>query len=334
MAALSAVPGSREEMVGMAATRTIAFAARALRSLEERFGDPAFRASFEALIDLICQARGRVILAGIGKSGIIARKIAGTLLSTGTPAAFMHPSEASHGDLGMVSPDDVVIMLTRSGETSEFSSIIEYCRRFAVPLVAITTRAGSTVGKAADLCIRLPQVREACPNELTPTTSTTLQVVFGDTLAMALMEVRGFSAEDFHKYHPGGRLGARLLKVRDVMARGGDIPVVARSTSLLDATIEMTRARLGGTAIVDDDDRLIGVFTDGDLRRLALGELRMADPIGEHMTQNPHWIGPSDLAFDAVRRMQENKVLLLFVCEGQRVVGALHMHDLLRAGVA
>ena len=233
----------------------------------------------------------------------------------------------------MVSPDDIVIILSSSGETTELRAILDYCRRFGVPLVGIT-RARSSVARAADQCIHLPAVREACSNEMAPTTSTTLQVVFGDALAMALMELRGFSAEDFYKFHPRGRLGAQLRKVRDIMARGGDVPVVAPDATLVDATVEMTRARLGGTAVIDAAGKLVGVFTDGDLRRTAQAELRMTDPVRDHMTRDPRWIAPDELASEALRRMQEAEVLLLFVCDGSGLVGAVHMHDLLRAGVA
>lgn len=315
------------------AERTIALAADGLRALEASFAEPAFAAAFDQLVTTIAESRGRVILAGMGKSGIIARKITGTLTSIGIAATFLHPAEAGHGDLGMITKDDVVLLITRSGETSELASIFSYCKRFGVTTATITTRPNSTAAKAADFFIRLPVVREACPIELTPTTSTTVQLVFGDALAMTLMERRGVSADDFHKFHPNGRLGARLLKVRDVMARGGDVPRVPSEATLLDATIEMTRTRLGGTAIVDGDGRLIGAFTDGDLRRMLTGASDLASPIGQFMTTNPLSIGPTELASEALRLMHERNVMLLFVRDGERLVGAVHMHDVLRAGV-
>ena len=315
------------------AERTIALAADGLRALESSFREPEFASAFDRLVGTIGEARGRTILTGMGKSGIIARKITGTLTSIGIAATYLHPAEAGHGDLGMITKDDVVLLITRSGETSELAAIFTYCKRFGVPTVAITTRPNSTAAKAADFFIRLPSVREACPIELTPTTSTTVQLVFGDALAMTLMERRGVSADDFYKYHPNGRLGARLLKVRDVMARGSDVPRVTVEATLLDATIEMTRTRLGATAIVDPDGRLIGAFTDGDLRRAMTGSLSLAEPVGQFMTTTPLSIAPSDLASEALRLMHERNVMLLFVRDGERLIGAVHMHDVLRAGV-
>lgn len=320
-----------EKSVG---ARTVSLAVDGLRALETCFAEAEFADSFDRLVDLLVESRGRLIVAGMGKSGIIARKITATLTSTGTPAMFLHPAEAGHGDLGMITEDDVVLIITRSGETTELASIFRYCKRFGVKTITVTTRANSTAARAADLCVRLPSVREACPIELTPSTSTTVQLVFGDALAITLMHRRGFSTEDFYKFHPNGRLGARLLKVRDVMARGADVPRVRGDASLLDATIEMTRARLGGTAVVDDDGRLIGVFTDGDLRRTVTGERAMSEPVSQFMTLTPLFIGPNDLASEAVRQMHERNVLLLFVRDGDRLVGAVHMHDVLRAGVA
>lgn len=316
------------------AARTIALAAEGLRALNACFTEPAFVASFDRLVDLIAASRGKVIVAGMGKSGIIARKITATLTSTGVPATFLHPAEAGHGDLGMISTDDVVLLISRSGETSELASIFRYCTRFGIATVTITARPNSTAAKAADFFIRLPTVREACPIELSPTTSTTVQLVFGDALAMTLMARRGFSADDFHKFHPNGRLGARLLKVRDVMARGPDIPRVTPQATLLDATIEMTRTRLGATAVVDGAGRLIGAFTDGDLRRTVTVNRALTEQVGAFMTTVPLCIGPGDLASEAMRLMHERNVLLLFVLDGERLVGAVHMHDVLRAGVA
>lgn len=316
------------------AQRTVALAADGLRALEACFADPEFAVTFDRLVTTIAESRGRVILAGMGKSGIIARKITATFTSIGIPATYLHPAEAGHGDLGMIARDDVVLLVTRSGETSELAAILQYCKRFGVRIATITTRPNSTAAKAADFCIRLPAVREACPIELTPTTSTTVQLVFGDALAMTLMERRGVSADDFHRFHPNGRLGARLLKVRDVMARGADVPRVPCGASLLDATIEMTRARLGGTAIVDGEGRLIGAFTDGDLRRTVTDARDLAAPVGQFMTAPPLSIGPADLASEALRVMHERNVMLLFVRDGERLVGAIHMHDVLRAGVA
>ncbi len=316
------------------AARTVSLAAEGLHALEACFAEQEFAAGFERLVDLIAGSRGRVILAGMGKSGIIARKITATLTATGTRATFLHPAEAGHGDLGMISADDIVLLISRSGETSELAAIFTYCRRFGIPTVTVTARPNSTAAKAADFHLKLPSVREACPIELSPTTSTTVQLVFGDALAMTLMARRGFSADDFHKFHPNGRLGARLLKVRDVMARGPDIPRVTPESTLLDAMIEMTRARLGGTAVLDSTGRLVGAFTDGDLRRTLTVKGDLSDPVGKFMTPTPLTIGPAELASEAVRLMHERNVLLLFVRDGERLVGAVHMHDVLRAGVA
>lgn len=302
--------------------------------MEEKFTDREFAATFLRMVGQIMNVRGRLIVTGMGKSGIIARKMTATLTSTGTPAIYLHPADAGHGDLGMITPDDVVLMLSHSGESNELGPIIQYCKRFAIPLLGMTARPASTVAIACDICILMPDMREACPNSLAPTTSTTIQMAFGDALAIALMEMRGFSADDFHKFHPNGRLGAQLIKVRELMASGGDVPRVQENASLLDATIEMTRARLGGTAIVNGEGQLIGAFTDGDLRRTVTGTRHMNEPVGRYMTAEPLAVGPDELASEALRLMHDHNITLLFVCERDRLVGAIHMHDLLHAGVA
>lgn len=316
------------------ACHSLSTASQGLNALEAQFGERDFAATFLRLVGVIMNVRGRVIVTGMGKSGIVARKMTATLTSTGTPAIFLHPADAGHGDLGMITRDDVVLMLSHSGESTELGPIIQYCKRFAIPLLSMTAKQHSTVALAADICVRLPEVSEACPNSLTPTTSTTVQMAFGDALAVALMEMRGFSADDFHKFHPNGRLGAQLVKVRELMASNGDVPKVAEDASLLDATIEMTRARLGGTAIVDRTGALIGAFTDGDLRRTVTGKQDLSEPVGRFMTVTPLSVGPDELASEALRLMHEHNITLLFVCERDRLAGALHMHDLLHAGVA
>lgn len=316
------------------ACRSLSIAASGLNALEAQFADNEFAATFVRLIGVIMKTRGRVIVTGIGKSGIVARKMTATLTSTGTPAIFLHPADAGHGDLGMITPEDVVLMLSHSGESTELGPIIHYCKRFAIPLLAMTAQSRSTVAAAADICIRLPAVREACLNLLAPTTSTTVQMAFGDAVAISLMEMRGFSADDFHKFHPNGRLGAQLIKVRELMATGEAVPMVRGDASLLDATIEMTRARLGGTAVVDNDQRLIGAFTDGDLRRSVTGKRNLNEAIEQFMTLTPLAIDPEELASEALRLMHERNITLLFVCEQGKVVGAVHMHNLLHAGVA
>lgn len=316
------------------ACRTLSAASHGLSALEDRFADRDFAAIFLRTVGTIINIRGRVIVTGMGKSGIVARKMTATLTSTGTPAIFMHPADAGHGDLGMVTPDDIVLMLSHSGESNELGPIIQYCKRFGILLVGLTARENSTVATASDICVLLPAVREACPNELAPTTSTTMQMAFGDALAIALMEMRGFSADDFHKFHPNGRLGAQLVKVRELMAAGEDVPRVRQDASLLDATIEMTRGRLGGTAVVNENGELIGAFTDGDLRRTVTGAQHLTEPVGRFMTSTPLTISPDELASEALRLMHEHNITLLFVCDAGRLLGAVHMHDLLHAGVA
>ena len=316
------------------ACRSLAVAASGLNALEAQFAERDFAGTFLRLIGLIMNMRGRLIVTGIGKSGIVARKMTATLTSTGTPAIFLHPADAGHGDLGMVTPADLVLMLSHSGESTELGPIIQYCKRFAIPLAAMTAQSNSTIAQAADISILMPPVQEACPNSLAPTTSTTVQMAFGDALAVSLMEMRGFSADDFHKFHPNGRLGAQLVKVRELMASGDDVPKVRGDATLLEATIEMTRGRLGGTAIVDNHERLIGAFTDGDLRRTLTAKQNLTESIGQFMTVTPLSVGPDELASEALRRMHDSSVMLFFVCEDERLIGAVHMHDLLEAGVA
>jgi arabinose-5-phosphate isomerase len=316
------------------ALRTLRITNDGLTELVDCFDDPPFSDVFDALVQRIFDLDGRVIITGMGKSGIIARKVTATLTSTGTPAMFLHPAEAGHGDLGMITEKDLVIMITRSGASAELVPIIAYCKRFAIPLATVTSHADSVAGTAADLCIPLPPVREACPIALTPTTSTTLQLVLGDALALALVELRGFSADDFYKFHPNGRLGAQLLKVADLMATGADVPHVSPDATLLDATIEMTRARYGSTAVVGADNMLLGAFTDGDLRRTITGGSMMDARVGDLMTRTPLTIAPGELASEALRRMQDKSVMMLFVAKGGRLVGVIHMHDALRVGIA
>ena len=272
----------------------------------------------------------------MGKSGHIARKVAATLASSGTPAFFLHPGEASHGDLGMISPGDVVFALSRSGETSELRDVIHYCKRFDIPLIAVASGPKSALIRAATNAIVLPAAEEACPNQLAPTTSTTMQLAFGDALAMALLEARGFSARDFHAFHPGGKLGAQLLTVRDLMGVGDNVPKVGQRATFAEA-IEAITARVwyGGVAVTDADERLVGALTDGDVRR-SLGKAELGSPVADFMTRTPVSAPPDLLASEAMRLMNERErpFNLLFVCEDGRLVGAVHMHDFLRAGIA
>ncbi len=315
------------------ALRTVRIEQEALSTLATALEQPSLRDAFGRTIAMLAAASGRLIVTGMGKSGIIGRKIAATMTSTGTPSLFIHPGEASHGDLGMITPDDIVLAITWSGETTELGDMIAYCRRFGVKLIVATAKPDSTAGRAADICLALPHVREACPNELAPTSSTTLQAVLGDALAIALIEQRGFSKSDFLAFHPGGRLGAQLTTVEQLMGRGEDVPIVRTDATLMDATFEMSRKRYGSTAVVDDGGNLVGVFTDGDLRR-SFASQHLHDAIEAHMTPNPLAVPACTLSTEALRIMNDSAVTVLFVCEGARPVGVLHLHDLLRAGVA
>lgn len=295
------------------------------RSLDEGFTEA---------LDLLDGRTGRVVVTGIGKSGHVARKIAATLSSTGTPALFVHPAEASHGDLGMIEPEgDAVIALSNSGETAELADLVAYAKRFHIPLIAITGRADSALAQAADVALVLPASDEASPMGLAPTTSTTVMLALGDAIAVALLERKGFSPDRFHALHPGGRLGKMLLKVADLMHRGEEVPLVGGDTAMADALLVMTNKRFGCVAIVDGDGILQGVITDGDLRRHmspGLLDLRAA----EVMTRAPRTIGADALASEAVGLMNSNTITNLFVVEDGRPVGILHIHDCLRAGVA
>ena len=317
------------------ARRTVAAAATALEQLAAQLGEPDFAERFDRLVDMVLACRGRVVLTGLGKSGIVARKIAATFIATGTQSVFLHPGDAGLGDIGIVEPDDMVLMVSRLGNTAELAPVISYCRRFGNPIVMVTSNARGAATRFAELTLTLPKVREAAPVRLTPTTSTTVQMVFGDALATAVMARRGFSQEDFYKFHPSGRLGAQLLKVTDVMTSGARMPRVGADATLVDATVEMTRARFGGTAVVDGGGRLIGAFTDGDLRRTFAGGAAMDACVGEWMTREPSTVSPREFASEALRRMQQQSIMLLFAVDADgRLVGVVHMHDLLKAGTA
>lgn len=316
----------------VSALKTVDTEIQALESLKHVLGDHKFSSSLHRAIDAMARTRGRVVVSGMGKSGHIGRKIAATLRSTGTPALFLHPGEASHGDLGLITSKDVVLAITWSGETSELADIFNYCNHFGITLIVATAHADSTAARAADICLDLPQVREACPNDLAPTSSTTLQLVLGDVLAVALIEARGFSPSDFRVFHPGGKLGAQLLTVDHVMGTGAAVPKVSRNASLSNATIEMSRKRYGATAVVDMDDKLVGAFTDGDLRR-CIAVYSLEDEIGLHMSPNPVCVPSGTLCSDALRILNENAVSVVFVVEGEKLVGIVHIHDIVRAGI-
>lgn len=314
------------------ALKTLDIEIEALGQLRETMQTPEMARAVQMAIQVMARTRGRVIVTGMGKSGHIGRKIAATLRSTGTPALFLHPGEASHGDLGLITEQDVVLAITWSGETSELGDIFHYCHRFDVQLIVATAHPDSTAGRAANICLALPMVREACPNALAPTSSTTLQLVLGDILSVALIEARGFSPSDFHVFHPGGKLGAQLATVGEIMGKGDAIPRVNRRASLTNATIEMSRKRYGCTAVVDEGEKLVGVFTDGDLRR-CIAVYDLADEIGQHMSVNPVTVAPEELCSEALRLMNESAVSVLFVVEENKLVGIVHMHDIVRTGV-
>jgi arabinose-5-phosphate isomerase len=310
----------------------VAFEQAGLAALHAAIGGP-LRAPFAAAVEALKQSPGRAILTGMGKSGHIARKIAATLASTGTAAHYVHPAEASHGDLGMIQAGDVVAALSWSGETPELADMIAYTRRFGVTLIAITSRADSALGQAADIKLIIPAMPEACPNGLAPTTSTTMQLALGDALAMAVLSAHGFDAGSFRDLHPGGKLGARLKKAADLMHGGAEAPVVADTASLSAAIVEMTSKRFGFTALVNAEGRLSGVLTDGDLRR-ALQQGRIDRPAAEVMTRQPTTIPPEMLAQEALKLMNDRKITALLVVQDGRPIGALHIHDLLRVGAA
>ncbi len=288
--------------------------------------------SFAAAMDLLRNAKGSVIFSGIGKSGHIARKAAATFASTGTRAMFVHASEASHGDLGMISPDDVIVMLSNSGENAELKDVVAYSRRFAVPLIAMTGNAGSTLGKAADVVLELPRAAEACPNGLAPTTSTTMQIALGDALAIALLDDRGFTAAEFQKFHPGGRLGAALAHVRDVMHGTDRLPLAGTDVVMSEALLTMTAKHFGCLGVIDTDGNLAGIITDGDLRRHMQSDL-LERTAGEIMTTDPKTIAPDALASSAMELMNSLTITILFVVEDNKPVGIVHVHDLLHLGV-
>ena len=308
------------------ARRVIREEAAGLSALAEALGD-----GFEQAVDLILNAKGRIVVSGIGKSGHIARKIAATLASTGTPAQFVHPAEASHGDLGMVTSDDVVVALSNSGEAPELANLMAYTRRFGIPLIALSSRPDSTLGTQADIRLNIPQLGEACGHGVVPTISTTMSLALGDALAIALMEARHFTPENFRDFHPGGKLGARLSRVSDLMHDGDEIPLVTPDTPMSEALITMSQKGFGVVGVSRDGTHLDGIITDGDLRRKMDGLLDHT--AGEVMTTNPTVIPPHAMAEQAVRLMDERKITCLFVVENESIKGMLKIHDCLRAGV-
>jgi arabinose-5-phosphate isomerase len=293
----------------------------------------ALGAAFAEAVTMIRNAKGRVIVTGLGKSGHVARKIAATLASTGTPAFFVHAAEAGHGDLGMITPDDVIVALSWSGEQPELKTLVNYSARFAIPMIAVTSNAESSLGAAARIVLELPRVREACPHNLAPTTSTLMQAAIGDALAIALLESRGFTARQFANFHPGGKLGAMLKHTSDLMHTGDEVPLKPLGTKMSEALVEMSAKGFGCVAIVDSRGEITGIITDGDLRRKMRPDL-MTALVDEIMTTNPKVIEANSLASEAIELLNSVKITTLIVTEANKPVGILHMHDLLRAGVA
>jgi len=303
----------------------------AMQTLVEAFG-VGLGPQFEAATRIILNTTGRLVVSGVGKSGHVGRKIAATMASTGTPALFVHPTEASHGDLGMITSQDAILALSWSGETAELGDLIRYSRRFRVPLVAMTGRESSTLGKAADVVLALPKVRESCPHDLAPTSSSLIQLALGDALAVALLELRGFTASSFKIFHPGGKLAARLMTLQQLMHTGEEMPLVQSGTRMSDVLLAIAGRRFGCVGILDGQGHLAGLVTDGDLRR-HMGADLLEMEVDQVMTRNPITAEPELLASAALELMNSRRITALFVVSDAKPVGIVHVHDLLRAGV-
>ena len=284
-------------------------------------------------LNLIEQTKGRVIVTGMGKSGHIGKKIAASLASTGTPSFFMHPAEASHGDLGMVTNDDIIIAISNSGESRELIDILNYSKRFGIKLISITKNPDSSLGKAGDIVLRLPLSKEACPLGLAPTSSTTATLVLGDILTVAMIERKGFSKTQFNQRHPGGKLGSILQKVKDIMHTGDEMPILKTNATINEIILEMTSKRLGCVGFVDDNNNFCGMFTDGDLRRCINKDLKNAKA-QDIMTKDPLTVSKDLFASEAIKILNEKKITNLFVVEDNKAIGVIHIHDLLKSGVA
>ena len=313
------------------ARRTLEIECEGLKSLETALRS-GLAHHFAQAVEIIRGAKGRVIVSGMGKSGHVGQKVAATLASTGTPAYFVHPGEANHGDLGMLTRDDVLLAFSWSGETAEFSGLITYSRRFAVPLIAATSREKSTLAASAEIVLLLPQAKEACPHGLAPTTSTIMQLALGDALAIALLESKGFTARDFSIFHPGGQLGANLKFVSDIMHKGDQMPLVDRDAVMSDALVTMTEKSFGCLGITGAGGRLVGIVTDGDLRR-KMGPELLETAAKDIMTASPKTVRPDMLASAALEIINSSSITALFVVENDKPVGIIHVHDLLRLGV-
>lgn len=314
------------------AKKVIEMEVDAVRSLHSIIDD-----AFLEAIDLMLQCPARVVLTGMGKAGLIARKVAATLASTGTPSFFMHPAEGVHGDLGMITSQDVVVAFSNAGETEEVLRVIPYLKHFGAPLIAITSNGDSTLAKSAQVALVIPKAAEACPMNLAPTSSTTQMLVLGDALALVLLEARGFAQEDYALRHPGGSLGRRLLtKVSDIMHSGEDNPVVSHTSTLKEAIFAMTRSKLAATSVVDDEGKLVGFFTDGDIRRYMMeGTPDLSIEVSGLMTPNPKHAWPNMMAAKALEILREHKIIELPVCDEEgRPIGMVHLHDITRAGIS
>jgi len=311
----------------VSAKETIDKEIEALRVMENEMD-----ASLSAALDIMQAARGRIILTGMGKSGHIANKIAASLASTGTPSFFVHPAEASHGDLGMITEDDVIIAISNSGESKELIDILNYSKRFGIKLIAITKNPESSLGKAGDIVLKLPNSGEACPLGLAPTSSTTATLVLGDVLTVAMINRKGFSKEQFNQRHPGGKLGSILQKVSDLMHKGTEIPVLSLNAGMQETLLEMTSKRLGCVGFTDENGILVGILTDGDLRRCLSNDI-LTKKACDVMTKNPKVISPEAMASEAVKIMHDKKITNLFAVENGKPVGVIHIHDCLNCGI-
>lgn len=310
------------------ARRVLALETGALALMATQLDD-----KFVQAVETVLAAKGRVICTGIGKSGHVARKIAATMASTGTQAYFVHATEASHGDLGMIGQGDVILALSKSGETKELADLLHYARRYSIPIIGMTVKADSTLGRAADVLLAIPDAAEACAETNAPTTSTTLMMALGDALAVALLESKGFKADHFKVYHPGGKLGAMLRTAADVMHKSAELPLVAAGTPFIEAVKSMTGKGFGVLGVIAKDGLLAGIVTDGDLRRY-LTSGRTVATIDEVMTKSPRTAAPDSLAADILRTMNERKITQIFVLDAGKPVGLIHMHDLLKSGLA
>lgn len=325
----AAVQQSQKELDRLSAIRTIDSEIKAIEELKHSLDS----SSLTQALDFMQNSKGRIIITGMGKSGHIGKKIAASLASTGTPSFFVHPAEASHGDLGMITEDDVVIAISNSGESRELIDILNYCKRFGIKLVAITKSVESSLGKAGDVVLLLPNNGEACPLGLAPTSSTTATLVLGDILTIGMIERKGFSKEDFNDRHPGGKLGSILKRVSDLMHVGQDMPILDENSNMQAVLLEMTSKRLGCVGFINQAGDLTGILTDGDLRRCLSSKI-LEEKAVDLMTKNPKTIAPNAMSAEALKIMHDKKITNLFVVENKKPVGVIHIHDLLNNGVA